>query len=106
METNAIKVPSKANSTLHLKVIPGHFATSHSHINYYIDITTMKSRLSEASLAAKIIAQKYSTSTLVDTIVCMDGCEVIGALLAERLAGDHDVKHSPHDQCRNTGGTF
>ena len=86
METNAIKVPSKANSTLHLKVIPGHFATSHSHINYYIDITTMKSRLSEASLAAKIIAQKYSTSTLVDTIVCMDGCEVIGALLAERLS--------------------
>ena len=31
-----------------LRVARGHFATNHSHINYYIDITYQKTRLSEA----------------------------------------------------------
>jgi hypothetical protein len=31
-----------------LRVAHGHFATNHSHINYYIDITYPKTRLSEA----------------------------------------------------------
>ena len=30
----------------------GHFATSHSHTNYYIDVTTQKMRLSEAKAVA------------------------------------------------------
>ena len=37
---------------LYLRVTQGHFATSHSHINYYIDVTTQKTRLSEASAVA------------------------------------------------------
>ena len=40
-------LPTK-KSDLFLRVAKGHFATSHSHINYYIDVTTQKSRLSEA----------------------------------------------------------
>ena len=31
-----------------LRVVKGHFATNHSHINYYIDVTKQKVRLSEA----------------------------------------------------------
>ena len=34
-------------SNLRLRVARGHFATSHSHINYYIDLTMTKHRLSE-----------------------------------------------------------
>jgi orotate phosphoribosyltransferase len=86
MEQNIIKVPAQVNSALNLKVIPGHFATSHSHINYYIDMTTIKCRLSESQMAARIFAQRYSTSTPVDTVICMDGCDVIGACLAEELS--------------------
>ena len=41
------KIPSKRQN-LFLRVIQGHFATSHSHTNYYIDVTTQKTRLSEA----------------------------------------------------------
>lgn len=85
MEHNMIKVPAKANSAINLKVLPGHFATSHSHISQYVDMTTLKCRLSEATLAANVLAQRYSSSTFVDTIVCMDGCEVIGSFMAERL---------------------
>lgn len=43
---NMVKLPTN-KSNLFLRVAKGHFATSHSHINYYIDVTTQKSRLSE-----------------------------------------------------------
>ena len=36
-----------------LRVVKGHFATNHSHINYYIDVTKQKVRLSEAKAMAK-----------------------------------------------------
>ena len=36
-----------------LKVTPGHFATNHAHINYYLDMTTLKTRLSEAQEIAR-----------------------------------------------------
>ncbi len=86
MDTNnMIKVPAKVNSSINLKLLKGHFATSHSHISQYVDMTTLKSRFNEATLAAKVLADKYTTSTYVDTIVCMDGTEVIGAFMAERM---------------------
>lgn len=85
MESRMFKVLSKLDRTVALKVIPGHFVTNHSHISHYIDLMTLKSRLNEAKAAAKILAQYYSSSTIVDTIVCIDGCEVIGACLAEEL---------------------
>lgn len=85
MERRAIKIFAPMNKKIALKVIPGHFATSNSHINLYIDLTTMKTRQSEAAEAAKVMARQYMISTVVDTIVCLDGCEVIGAFLAKEL---------------------
>ena len=40
---NMVKLPTN-KSNLFLRVAKGHFATSHSHINYYIDVTTQKYR--------------------------------------------------------------
>ena len=80
-----IKIQLKENSNVVLKAIPGHFITPNSHVNYYLDMTTIKSRLSEASAAAKELSRKINPETIVDTIVCMDGCEIIGAYLAEEL---------------------
>lgn len=85
METRAIKVHSALNHNAIIRVIPGHFATNHSHINYYVDMTIMKSRKSEAAAAASVLARKYTNNTYIDTIICMDGCEVIGAYLADEL---------------------
>jgi orotate phosphoribosyltransferase len=85
MESRATKVHSSINQNAIVRIIPGHFATNHSHINYYVDMTILKCRKSEAAAAASILARKYSTSTYVDTIICMDGCEVIGAYLADEL---------------------
>ncbi len=69
-----------------LKITPGHFATNHSHVNYYLDTTTLKARQSEAKGAAKVLAGAYAYNTVVDTIVCLDGMQVVGAYLAEELS--------------------
>lgn len=76
---------STANSNLPLRAARGHFATSHSHINYYIDLTMTKHRLTEAREAAVQLAGVFNPSTIIDTILCLDGTEVIGACMASEL---------------------
>ena len=73
------------NPELFLRVQKGHFATMHSHTNYYIDVTTQKFRMSEAKAVAKEIVSFYRSSTIIDTIICLDGTEVIGAFVAQEL---------------------
>ena len=68
-----------------LRVAKGHFATNHSHINYYIDITYQKTRLSEAQAVAKHLVKNFKNTTLVDTVLCLDGTAVIGTCLAQEL---------------------
>ena len=81
------------NGNLPLRVAKGHFATSHSHINYYVDLTFTKHRLSEAREAARLLAMQYKSSTIIDTILCLDNMEVVGAYLANKLtkAGVHSM---------------
>lgn len=79
-----------------LRVSKGHFATNHSHINYYIDVTTQKTRLSEAKAVAKELVSYYSNSTIVDTILCLDGTQVIGTCLAEELTKGNFVSLNAH----------
>ncbi len=68
-----------------LRVAHGHFATNHSHINYYIDVTFQKTRLSEAKDSARELVSHFINNTPVDTIICLDGTAVLGAFVAERL---------------------
>ncbi len=68
-----------------LRMARGHFATNHSHINYYIDVTLQKTRLSEAQDVAKYLVKNFKHSILVDTILCLDGTAVIGTCLAKEL---------------------
>ena len=78
------KITSSAGVTI--DVAQGHFSTGHSHINFYVDTTTLKSSSAESAAAAKQLAAKYAYNTPVDTIVCIEGTEVIGAYLAQELA--------------------
>lgn len=86
MEERFIKVKAKTNKKMELTIIPGHFATNHSHINYYIDMTGIKYHVQMAREAASTMAKMYLNNTPVDTIICMDGTEVIAAFLAEELS--------------------
>ena len=79
-----IKHPT-SKADIVLNVNRGHFATGHSHINYYIDVTAQKFCLSEARKVAQELAKEYKASTLVDTILCLDGTEVIAACMASEM---------------------
>ena len=80
-----------------LRVAHGHFATNHSHINYYIDITMQKMRLSEAEEAAKQLVGNFINNTPVDTVLCLDGTEVIGTCVAQELDNKGFVTINEHN---------
>lgn len=80
-----IKIESKQHPKVALRVMPGHFATPNSHVNYYLDMTALKARQSEAAAVAAELSKQIAATTIVDTIVCMDGCEIVGSYLAEEL---------------------
>lgn len=91
------KIASKINPGINLKVIPGHFATTQSHINYYLDMTTLKARAKEAETVAKAMAREYQYNKPIDTIVCIDGCEIIGAYLAGELTSNGIMSLNQHN---------
>ena len=106
----AVKIYSKDHPALALKVTKGHFSSDRFHINYYIDMTDLKMRQRNAEEFAKAIVEKYvkrvtltpviglvseamnqmaatnATKAPIDTIICMDGCEAIGAYIAKELS--------------------
>ena len=85
MEPRFYKLPTSVGD-VSLLVARGHFATRNSHTNYFIDVTAQRSSLHEAEAVAQQLAERNLTSsTLVDTILCMDGTRVIGTCLAQRL---------------------
>lgn len=96
MEKRLVKFYAKESNKLALHAIPGHFATSNSHINFYIDVTGIRSRIGEAEEAAQILAHKLGHLNYVDTVVCMDGTEVIGAFLAKEFEKEHITSTNLH----------
>ncbi len=96
MSNTEFKKIRTKNSHLYLRVAKGHFATSHSHINYFIDITTQKTRLSEASALAKELVAFYNNNTIVDTVLCLDGMEVVGTCIANELTAGNFMNLNAH----------
>ena len=68
-----------------LRVARGHFATNHSHINYYIDISSQKTMLSEAMDSARQLVSHFINDTPVDALLCLDGTTVLGTCVAQEL---------------------
>ncbi len=96
MPTKNIQKILTKNKNLFLRVAKGHFATSHSHINYYIDVSMQKTRLSEAQAVAHELVSYYSANTIVDTILCLDGMEVVGTCMASELTKGDFVSINSH----------
>jgi len=93
MELRAYDLFSKADREVSIKVIPGHFVTKHSHVNYCVDMTLVKSSLSSAKAAAKLLGSGFA-STPVDTIITLDRMKMVGAFLADYLANTHINRES------------
>ena len=85
MEERMQTIYAKNNKNIKIGVIPGHYATNHSHVNYYVAMTSIKTSLDMAKETAKELAPKYK-ATHIETIICLEGTEILGAFLAEQLA--------------------
>ena len=84
MEKRAYEIFSHVNREISVQVIPGHFATKHSHISHCIDMTKVKSQLNMAKAAAKILADSF-ISTPVDTIITLERMKMVGSFMADYL---------------------
>lgn len=100
METRIHEIFSNSNKKIKIGVIPGHFATNHSHVNYYVDMTGIKTHHKVAKETAAELAKEYISSTSIDTIICLEGTEIIGAFLARELAKEgHASINGGNDIC-------
>ena len=86
MDERLVDLRSTKNPKARIKIMKGHFATSHSHINTYIDMSTVKSRHNNCRETAKVLASEYMHTVPVDTIVCLEETDSIGTFMAEQLA--------------------
>ncbi len=97
MPTTSISKIKTHQKNLYLRVAKGHFATSSAHSNYYIDVAAQKSRLSEAKAVAQEICKNHKYSNqIIDTILCLDGTEVIATCIAEELTKSDYVNINAH----------
>jgi len=88
METNVFNVSLAKNPAITINITPGHFTTNNAHTNNYLDVSNLKSNTVIAKDVAQEFAIPYISNTFVDTIVCMEKMEVIGAYLAQSLSQD------------------
>lgn len=94
MDERFVNLRSTKNPKARIKMLSGHFATKNSHVNTYIDMSTVKTRHNNARETAKTLAAEYLTNTMVDTIVCMKNTEVIAAFMAQELADSSNISMS------------
>ena len=94
MDERFVDLRSTKNPKARIKMLSGHFATKNSHVNTYIDMSTVKTRHNNARETARTLAEEYKMNTMIDTIVCLKNTEVIGAFMAEALADSSNMSMS------------
>ena len=104
------KIDHAKNKDVVLRYIPGHFITPNSHVNYYMDLSDMKARQREARATGEELADLYLASDVIDTILCLNGTDIVGAYMANKLtkagiisANRHQTMYITHPEY-NVGG--
>lgn len=82
---NYKKIQYNGHNDVILRITPGHFITPHSHVNYYMDLCDTKARMKEARATGEALAEMYLASDVIDTILCLNGMEVVGAYMGDKL---------------------
>lgn len=79
-------ISSPENPQITVEATAGHYATSSSHVSHFLDFTKLRHNSFAAQNVAEELARPYVSSEWVDTVICMDGTEVIGAYFVEELS--------------------
>lgn len=85
MNNDIYELKSSRNKNVTILSIEGHFATQHSHVSHYIDMTRVKSETVSARAAAELFARRFR-DVPVETVITLERTKMIGAFLAEELA--------------------
>ena len=104
------KIDYAKNKDVVLRYVPGHFITPNSHVNYYMDLSDMKSRQREARATGEELAELYLSTDVIDTILCLNNMEVVGSYLANKLtkagiisANSHKTMYITSPEYNNSG---
>ena len=84
MNNDTYELISARSKKVTIQVVDGHFATQHSHVSHFIDMTRVKSESVSARAAAKLFASRFAGEP-VDTVITLERTKMIGAFLAEEL---------------------
>lgn len=71
MDERLTNLRSGNNPKARIKILKGHFATSNSHINTYIDMSTVKTRHHNARETARVLAGNTRIRTLTRSYAWM-----------------------------------
>ena len=91
MENRLREIKAARFPNITIGITPGHFVTRHSHINYYVDVNNISLHQKMAKEAGQALAAQYAVATPVDTIVCLDGGEVIATFMAAALSKEDSL---------------
>ncbi|MBR4435106.1 MAG: orotate phosphoribosyltransferase [Clostridia bacterium] len=85
MLLNPVTVNAKGNRRIKLNIYPGHFATSHAHVDNYISMTEVRNNATMASETADMLAKQFKY-TEIDTIVSLEYTQMIASFIAKDLS--------------------
>ena len=100
------KIEYSGNKDVILRNTKGHFVTPNSHVNYFIDFCDAKARMKEARAAAESLSEFYIASEAIDTILCLNGMEVVGSYLADSLTQAGVISKNAHKTMYITGPEY
>ena len=100
------KLAYSRNNDVILRYTNGHFITPNSHVNYFLDMCDTKARMKEARAAAESLAEFYVASDVIDTILCLNGMEVVGSYLADELTKAGVISMNSHKTMYVTGPEY
>ncbi|MBQ1684480.1 MAG: orotate phosphoribosyltransferase [Clostridia bacterium] len=96
MLTNYVTVPAKGNRRIKLTIYPGHYATSHAHVDNYISMTEVRTSSTMTAETADELAKVFKYMQ-IDTIICLEYTQNIGAMLANVLTSGRREVNSGND---------
>lgn len=85
MNNDTYELISTRSRKVSIQIVEGHFATQHSHVSHYIDMTKVKSETASAKAAARLLSSRFENEP-VETVITLERTKMIGAFLADELA--------------------